>query len=137
MILTALLWALAVSYGAPTEDELRGVEKNWASTVTSGNLAAIEQILGDQLIYAHSSGVIETKREYLARLRTGQQKYDRIEHQSMNVKVYGETAVVHCKVRMTGSSNAKPFDDQLMMMHVWVKQGGKWLLAAHQTTRLL
>jgi len=29
-----------------------------------------------------------------------------------------------------------PFNDHVMMMHVWVKQGGSWHLAAHQTTKV-
>jgi len=93
-------------------------------------------MLADQLIYAHSTGVIETKSEYMARLRRGTQKYDRIEHQNLTVKTYGDAAVAHSKVRMTGTSDTRAFDDRLMMMHLWVKQGGRWQLAAHQTTKL-
>jgi hypothetical protein len=29
-----------------------------------------------------------------------------------------------------------PFNDHLKMLHVWVKQGRAWRLAAHQTTKL-
>jgi hypothetical protein len=37
---------------------------------------------------------------------------------------------------MVGKTKGVPFDNQLMMMHVWVKQGKDWKLVAHQTTRL-
>ena len=93
-------------------------------------------MLGDQLIYAHSTGIIDSKTDYLTKLKTGAQNYTGIEHQTMTIKPYGDAAVVHAKVRMTGKNKDGPFDNQLMMMHVWAKQGGRWQLVAHQTTRL-
>jgi hypothetical protein len=37
---------------------------------------------------------------------------------------------------MTGTNDAGPFNDHVMMMHIWVKQGAAWRLAAHQTTKI-
>jgi hypothetical protein len=37
---------------------------------------------------------------------------------------------------MHGTNQNGPFDDQLLMIHVWVKVNGSWQLAAHQTTKL-
>jgi hypothetical protein len=37
---------------------------------------------------------------------------------------------------MSGISGARQFNDQLMAMHFWVKQGDAWCLVAHQTTTL-
>jgi ketosteroid isomerase-like protein len=118
------------------EDEIRSAEKRWAAAVTAGDLAALDRMLGEQLIYAHASGVVENKGEYLGRLRSGAQKYDAIEHQEITVRVYGDSAVAHAKARMAGQSNGRAFDDRLMLMHFWVKQGGSWRLVAHQTARL-
>jgi ketosteroid isomerase-like protein len=131
-----LLVGSATLLSAAGEDEIQKAEKEWAAAVTSLDYRALDRIFGDQLIYAHSTGSVENKSEYLGRLRSGAQKYDSIVHQSMTIRLYGETAVAHVKVRMTGKSNGKPFDDRLMAMHFWVKQGGAWRLVAHQTTKL-
>ncbi len=131
-----MLIALVPALAAGPEDEVRAAEKNWASAVTAANFPALEKILGSQLIYAHSTGAIESKADYIGRLKGGKQKYDAIEQQSITVKVYGDAAVAHSKLRMAGVSNERPFNDQLMAMHVWVKQGGAWRLVAHQTTKL-
>lgn len=132
---TALL-ALAAWAAAGGEEELRQAETGWAAAVQKGDLAALQRILGDRLIYTHSTGVVEDKKEYLARLGKGAQKYELIEHASMNIRVYGEAGVVASRVRMKGVSNTRLFDNQLLMLHVWVKQGGRWQLVAHQTTKL-
>jgi len=136
IVLAAMFLGLAVAWEASSEDEIRKAEKGWAAAVTTADYATLEQVLGDQLIYAHSTGVVESKSEYLSRLRKGAQKYDAIEHHGMTVKTYGDAAVVHAKVRMAGKSDGRPFNDRLMMLHLWIKQGGKWQLAAHQTTAL-
>jgi ketosteroid isomerase-like protein len=128
--------ALAPALAAGPEDQIRAAEKSWAAAVTSANLPALEKMLGDRLIYAHSSGVIESKADYIGRLRSGKQKYEVIDQQSITVQIYGNTAVAHSKLRMSGKSDDRLFDDQLMAMHVWVKQGGAWRLVAHQTTKL-
>lgn len=133
----AILLTLVFGVGdAAAEEEVIRAEKSWAAAVTAGDFAALEKILSDDLIYAHSTGVIETKAEYLAKLRRGTQKYDLIEHTKTTVKLHGDAAVAHSIVRMKGTNPDGPFDNRLMMMHFWVKRGGQWQLAAHQTTRL-
>jgi len=86
---------------------------------------ALNQILSAKLIYAHSTGEIESKSDYLGKLRS-----------KTTVRVFGAAAAAHSIVRMKGASAGVPFDNKLMMMHLWVKQDGRWRLAAHQTTRL-
>ncbi len=121
---------------AGNADSVRAAEKQWAKAVVARDFAALERILAPGLIYAHSTGVIQTKEEYLGKLRSGRQRYDAIEHEKTTVKVYGDAAVAHSIVVMKGESAGKPFDNRLMMMHFWVKENGAWRLAAHQTTRL-
>ena len=131
-----LIAALPSTLHASMEDEVRQAEKEWAAAVTAKDFAKVDKILADGLIYAHSTGIVETKAEYLAKVRGGTQNHDAIEHSKTQIKVYGNTAVAHSHVRMAGTNAAGPFDNKLMMMHFWVKEGGDWKLAAHQTTQL-
>jgi ketosteroid isomerase-like protein len=133
--LVALGLAGALSAAGP-EDAIVAAEKQWAKSVVAGDFAALEKILHPKLIYAHSTGVIESKPEYLGKMRTGAQKYDGIEHEKTSVLLFGNTAVAHSIVRMRGNTKGEPFNNHLMLMHVWAREGGSWQLAAHQTTRL-
>ena len=128
--------AIVPLVAAGPEDEIVVAEKNWAKAVTTRDFAALDKILNDELIYAHSTGDIQSKSDYLGKLRDGTQKYDVIKHYKTTVNVHGTAAAAHSIVRMTGASTGVPFDNKLMMMHLWVKQGGRWQLAAHQTTKL-
>ncbi len=135
LLLTTLL-AVGVALAGPAEDELKKTEKGWAAAVVARDYAKLDRVLNNRLIYAHSTGVIETKSDYLGKLKSGKQRYDVIDHQKMEVRVHGNAAVVHSLVRMQGESATGPFDNKLMMIHTWVKSGGAWQLAAHQTTKL-
>lgn len=118
------------------DDELKQAEMGWAAAVKKMDQPTIAKMLSEDLIYTHSSGVVESKAEYLKALSSGNQKYDGIEHMNPAFRTYGNTGVVNSKVRMTGSTKGVPFDNQLLMMHVWVKKDGGWQLVAHQTTKL-
>lgn len=134
-----LLLGLIVAGGlavAANDPAIVNAEKAWAKAVVSGDAAAVEALLSPDLIYAHSTGVIESKAEFTGKIRSKEYNYKGIDHQSITVKIHGNSAVAHSKVRMHGVNKSGPFDNNLIMLHLWVKQNGKWLLAAHQTTRL-
>ena len=132
----ALLFTMAAVALCAPEDEIRAADQLWAAAVKSGNTAALERIYTGGLIYAHASGKVENKSQYIDRLKSGKQKYNDVVIESAKVVVYGDSAISLSVVRMRGTNDDGPFNDHVMMMHVWVKQRGGWHLAAHQTTKI-
>ncbi len=110
-------------------------ERGWAKAVVAADFPALEKIFADDLIYTHSSGVTETKAEYIGKLRSGT-KYEAIDYESITVKPHGNVAIVHAKAHFKVTTPTGGTDANLVMLHVWVKNGGTWQLAAHQSTRL-
>jgi len=136
LILIILTAVCGSALAARDEEQIRAAEKSWSDAVLARDFPALEKIFAETLIYAHSTGAIESKKDYLERLRKGAQRYDRIIQEKIQVVSYGDSAATHSILRMSGLSNGKPFDDHVMALHMWVKQGGAWHLAAHQTTKL-
>ena len=133
------VFAAGLMMAAPAEDlneRIQERERAWATATTGGDVVTLDKLFTNELIYAHSTGIIENKKEYLDRIRTAQQRYDRINQEKITVVPYGDAAVSHSILRMTGLSNGKPFDDHVMLLHLWVRQNGAWRIAAHQTTKL-
>ena len=127
----------ALACGAGVEDEVRKAESGWVAAVTKNDLSGLEKLLSPGLVYTHSTGIVDSKASYIESLRGGNQKYDSVTHEDMKVNVHGNVGVLTAKVRMTGKTKGAPFDNQLRVIHVWVKQpSGGWQLVAHQTTRL-
>lgn len=121
---------------ASGEDDIRSAEKAWAKAVVAKDLKTLDSLLSPELIYAHSTGAIESKTEYTGKIRNGEYDYQGIDHESTTVRMFGDAAVAHSKIRMRGVNKDGPFDHNLIMLHLWVKKAGHWQLAAHQTTRL-
>ena len=136
ILLPGLLAAAACMAVASPDDEIKAADKAWAAAVKSKDLAALDKMFLPGLVYAHATGPIESKEVYINRLKEGKQRYDSVTIESTRVFPYGDSALSHSIVRVTGINSAGPFNDHVMMMHMWVKQGGMWRLAGHQTTKV-
>lgn len=136
LIFTILLTSMCAAAAAAVQDEAIQAEKAWAAAVTKRDFTALDGLLASDLIYTHSSSVVEDKKTYFGRLKSGVQRYDALDHEAITAKAYGDTVILHYRIRMQGVSDGSAFDTRAVVTHVWVKQGGAWRLAAHQATRL-
>lgn len=137
MVRTLVLFvATAAVTLCSSEDEIRAADQRWAAAVKGGDTAKLDRMYTSDLIYAHATGNVENKAQYIERLRSGKQKYSDVVIESTKIVSYGDSAVSHSIVRTIGTNDNGPFNDHVMMMHVWVKQRGEWRLAAHQTTKI-
>lgn len=132
-MISALLFLLLA---APPQDEIRTAETRWAHALQAGDLAELEKIFTPALIYAHVTGVVQDRKQFLDQLKSGTRKYSAVKQESIKIAMYGDSAVAHSIMRMVGVNDKGPFNDHVMMMHFWVKQAGQWHLSAHQTTKL-
>jgi ketosteroid isomerase-like protein len=128
--------ATLAAQGASAPAEVKKAELNWAAAVQKNDIKTLEKIMAPDMVYTHSTALVENREQYLAKLKSGDQKYASIEHINPRFQAWGTTGVVTTKVRMTGATKGVPFDNQLMMIHVWIRQGNNWLLVAHQTTKV-
>ena len=64
-------------------------------------------------------------------------KYVKMNHESMDVRIYGNTAVLMATAQIETSQNGgAPNPAHLRWVHVWVNENGHWRLVAHQSLRL-
>ena len=126
----------ALTAWAADEAEVEKTERAWAAAVQKGDEAGMNKIYADDMVYAHSTGLAETKAQYLAKLKTGAQKYTGIEIQTLKVKVLKELAIVNAQGKFLGSTNGVPFDNRLAWTHIYVKRDGHWVMVAHQSARM-
>ena len=103
-----------------------------------GSIEQIEPLLGADLVYIHSTGVAESKDEYLAGVAYRLYEYGMIESRDTRLQVFDEVAIMHGVVDMTVSAHgaAKQLIHLLFCL-VWVRQGDAWLLDFRQATRIV
>ena len=116
--------------------EVLAAEDRRHRAMLDADLAALDRLCADDLSYAHSSGVRDTKAEYLAKVASGYYVYRRIDHPVERVAVVGDTAVV--VGRMTADLLVDGVEKTIdnLALAVWVRAGEEWLLLAYAPTRL-
>jgi uncharacterized protein (TIGR02246 family) len=98
--------------------------------------AGLTDLLSADLTYVHSSGVLESRDEYVEAIRSGKYKYKKVDLEDVKVRAYGDTALVSGKATIDVTSSGNDVHSVLRFLDVWVKQDGKWRMAAWQSTRL-
>ncbi len=117
-------------------EEIRQREARRFEAVVRGDVAALDEILSDDLTYTHATGVHETKAEFIAKLKSGQLKYESLTPEDMLVRVYGTTGVVTGVARVKVQVKGEPLSFQLRFTDVYVKKDNRWQMVAWQATRL-
>ena len=124
--------------GAVTDDDVRAVlaaEDRRYQAMIDADLSTLDELCADELSYAHSSGVRDTKAEYFGKIRTGYYVYQRVDHPVERVEVVGDTAIV--VGRMTADlvvdGTAKTIDN--LALAVWARSRNGWRLLAYAPTR--
>ena len=136
LIALITLSALALLGQSKHADAVKAAEKAWADATVHNDRAGLDKVLSDDLAYIHSTGDIDTKKVFIANL-DGVRKYTKIEHENIEVREYGNTAVVMATANIaTSAKGAAPAPAHLRFLHVWILRGGKWQMVAHQSLRL-
>lgn len=94
----------------------------------------IEKLLHDDLTYAHSAGLQQTKAQVI-QTAMGPTTTEAIDFSDTTVRVYGNTALVKAHVELRNSNGGKATTNHLNILFVWVKGPGGWQLVARQASQ--
>lgn len=119
--------------GGVENEVLRADEERYRAMIAN-DIATLDRLLSEDLLYTHSLGYVDTKQAYLASLRAGQVKYLNVQRDSVTTRVHGDAAymsgIVVIKVLVGGE--AKVLTNRFL--NVWVRTAGVWQLAAWAST---
>jgi hypothetical protein len=103
----------------------------------AGDVEALKPMLGADLVYIHSTGVAESKDEYLAGVVDRLYEYGSIESRDTRLQDFADVAVMNGIVDMTVSAHgaAKQLIHLLFCL-VWVREDHAWRLDFRQATRI-
>jgi ketosteroid isomerase-like protein len=119
-----------------TRQEILERERRRFAALERGDTAFLTEVLGDDLIYTHSSAAVDTKASILDRIASGHIKYDRAAPEDLAVSLYGEVAVITGSARMGVQIQGKPAAFGIRFTDVYVKRPAGWQMVAWQATRL-
>ena len=116
------------------EQAVRQMINELATAVGSNDVAALDRIYADSFTFVSDTGVLTTKAQRFAAMRSGELKYESVSFDEVNVRLYGNTAVATFRATSKGQAGGQDFSGQFRVTGTFVKVGGRWQEVAAQST---
>lgn len=120
----------------PVEQTILRLEQQWEDALVKSDVAALEKLYDDTMVYTHSSGGVDNKSIYIGNIKSGATKYQSMTRDDIKVNVYGNAAVVTCHWDVHVLARGSKIDTNARYIHVYVKRKDGWKMVAHQSTRI-
>jgi ketosteroid isomerase-like protein len=114
------------------EDELRAAEQRLADAERDGDTATLQQMLAEEFVATGATGVQTPKADFIDWYSPKHYKYMTAEE--LDVRVYGESAVVLGKCRQLNLD--ADHEEATRFTDVWVKRDGRWVVVAEHFSLL-
>ena len=98
------------------------------------DIAALQALLGDALVYTHSNAAADSKASYIEGVRSKKFDYRSAERMDVVIDVYGDTAVVTGRAKMEAVVAGAPRTLNNRFLNVWAKGPHGWQMVAWQST---
>lgn len=115
-------------------DEIKALEETRNQAVLKGDVATLDRMTSDDYTFITLRGELRTKAEILKGFASGAFKYQSREISDLKVRLYGDSAVVTGRSSQKGTENGKDYSGAYWFTRVYVKQNGRWVSVALQTT---
>ena len=119
-----------------TAEELTAVAHAWDRAMVANDAEAIGRYMADDWVIVGSDGRVGNKPDFLALVRSGALTHDVMESSELEVRVYGEAAVVLARGVSGGHFQGTPFHERERSSSVFVRQAGEWRCVLTHLSRL-
>lgn len=116
--------------------QIADLEQRRFAAMTQEDIPFLENILAENVTYAHSNGLVENKTQHLENVRSGNITYQKMKVEESSTQVFKKTAVTTGVVHVDGLYKGNPFSLRLGFTDVYVKQKRQWKLAAWRSVKL-
>jgi ketosteroid isomerase-like protein len=103
--------------------------------VVSKDFQILQQHYGDDFVFTHGTGLVDSKKSWTDAIRKSKGYVSR-EHDSTNVELHGDIAIVNGKLTVGRLEPAKDGTTKysLRYVRVFVLRKGNWQMISHRTT---
>ena len=109
-------------------------ERNEA--LQKGDVATLDRIYSDDVVYANASGALLTKAQHLAELKARTLTFRSFKHEDVQTTVHGDTGFVTGISKSVVEYQGKVSTNNRRFLNVFSKKDGRWLCVAHFETNI-
>ena len=135
ILLLAAISGLFQSSTAVSKDtfdlkELYRLEDMWNTAHVKGDADALDKLWANDLIVTIAAMPVMNKADALAMVRSNRMPFTRYETSELNVKRFGESALVTGRLQRERSMNGKQMSDDWRFTKVYLMSQGRWQVIA-------
>jgi Domain of unknown function (DUF4440) len=111
-------------------------EDRLAAAMLAGDVAELELLIDDALVFTGPDGDVIAKSDDLARYRNGVFHLDVLERFDTAMHRIGEFICVTTKARLSGAFSNKPFSGTFVYTRLWRESVAGWRVIVGQAARI-
>lgn len=134
LALTTLFAATAFGQSASVAIQVLSLDQQQREAALRGDMTFQQQYTAGEYVSISPAGVLSSKEQTLARMKSGDVKLDTIDVDQEEVHTYGDVAVITGCEHVRGSFRGHVFDSWARYSRVWMRRDGAWKLVLFQET---
>jgi ketosteroid isomerase-like protein len=111
------------------------LDRQRMTAMAQKDIAKLNELIADDLVYTHSSARLDTKQSLIGAMEAGRTVYTAVVPSDVKAQDFGDTVVLTGSARISVNSGGNAMSFGVRFTDVWVDKGGKWQMAAWQSTR--
>ena len=119
-----------------SRDELVAVTQEWDRAMVENDAEAIGRYMADDWVIVGSDGQVGDRATFLALVKSGTLSHDVMESHDLDIRVYGDTAVVLARGISGGKYQGRPFREIERVSCVFIRTDGRWRCVLTHLSRL-
>jgi ketosteroid isomerase-like protein len=129
----AIAWRTARSAAPPegATDEILKVDDERNQALQKGDVATLDRIYSDDLVYTNANGVILTKAQHLAELKGRSLNFISFKHEDVQVTVHGDAGFLTGISKSVVEYHGSVSHSMRRFLNVFMKKDGQWQCVAH------
>ena len=112
------------------------LDKKRMTAMAQKDIATLNSLLSDDLIYTHSTARLDTKQSLIGNMELGSTVYTAVEPSDVKAQDLGDAVVLTGSCRISVVSQGRPNSFSVRFTDVYANKGGQWQMVAWQSTRL-
>ncbi|WP_426341612.1 nuclear transport factor 2 family protein [Pseudoduganella sp. S-14] len=129
-----MVFATTNAFAASLTEQLVRQADAWDKAIIHKDRAAISDNMAEDFRQISARGDVAGKAAFLDAIMSSKLVINPYDVEDMDIRFYGDVALVSGRTRMTGSYDGKPFGSHYRYIDVYVRKDGKWRVASVQIT---
>jgi ketosteroid isomerase-like protein len=112
------------------------LDRQRMTAMAEKDVATLNRLLADDLIYTHSSARMDTKKSLIGAMESGSTVYTGVEPSDVVAQDLGDAVVLTGVAAISVISGGNPNSFRVRFTDVYANKGGQWQMVTWQSTRL-